>query len=224
MKKRIKVTTILIILLILVSFVIGVYAYFNIEGDKIASHWDVAGEVNDYMPKFWGIFLFPLILVGVYLLFLFIPKIDPLKKNIEKFRKYYDLFILIMILFFFYVFLLSILANFGYAFNMTILITPPIGVLFIFIGLIMKKLKRNWFIGIRTPWTLSSDKVWEKTHRLGGILFMVSGIIVLAALFFPSKYLLLFMLIPIFILIMVLILYSYFLYRKTEKPLKNKKK
>jgi len=212
-----KKTTIAVILIILLSFAIGIYSYQNIKEDRVASHWNIDGNVNGYLPKFWGIFLLPMILIGLYLLFLFIPKIDPLKKNIQRFRKYYDSFILIIILFLFYVFILTILSNFGYIFNMTKILIPAIGLLFFYIGIIMKKLKRNWFIGIRTPWTLSNDEVWEKTHKLASVLFKTAGIILFFSILFPSKYFLWFILVPIFIIIVWLVLYSYLEYKKIKK-------
>jgi len=209
-----KKITFAIILIILLSFIIGIYSYYNIKEDKIISHWNIKGQVDGYMPKFWGIFLIPLISLGIYLIFLLIPKIDPLKKNIKKFRKYYNLLILILILFLFYIFILIILSNFKYKLNINTMLMPAIGVLFFCIGIIMKKLKRNWFIGIRTPWTLSSDKVWKKTHYLGSLLFKFTGVILLFGIFFSPKYFLWFILIPIFVLAIWLVLYSYLEYKK----------
>jgi len=212
-----KKITAAIVLIILLSFIVGICAYQNIQGDIIASHWNSEGNVNGYMSKFWGIFLVPLMSVGLYLLFLLIPRIDPLKKNIQKFRKEYDLFILIFILFLFLVFVLTILTNLGYGFNMVFVIMPAIGLLFFYLGIIMKKLKRNWFIGIRTPWTLSSDIVWDKTHKLGSVLFKIMGVIFFLGILFPPKYLIWFILVPVFIIVIWLFLYSYLEYQKIRK-------
>lgn len=211
-----KKITIAIISIIILSFVIGIYAYQNIEADKVSSHWDSNGEVNGYMSKFWGIFLSPLILLGIYLLFLIIPKIDPLKNNIKKFRGYYDLFILIIALFLFYIFILTIITNLGYSFNMTMALMPAMGALFFYIGIIMKKLKRNWFMGIRTPWTLSNDEVWNKTHKLGATLFKIIGVIVILGILFPSKYVIWIILIPVLASTVWLVLYSYLEYKKSK--------
>jgi len=86
--------------------------------DEMASHWNFKGEVDDYLPKFWGLFLMPIISLGLFLLFLLIPKIDPLKANIEKFRKYFDGFMVLMMVFLFYIYLLSIIWNLGKRFDM----------------------------------------------------------------------------------------------------------
>jgi len=96
--------------IILISFLLGIYLYPSMP-EQMASHWNAQGEVDDYMSKFWALFLMPLMSLGLLLLFLVIPKIDPLKQNIEKFRKYFDGFIVLMLGFLFYVYLLTIFWN-----------------------------------------------------------------------------------------------------------------
>lgn len=206
---------IIAILIILLSFIIGIYSYSYFP-DKIASHWDSQGQVNGYMSKFWGVFLLPVILIAMFLLFIFLPKLDPLKKNYKKFRNYYDSLILIIMLFMFYIYLLTIIWNFGIKFDMNLAFIPALGFLFFYIGIILDKLKRNWFIGIRTPWTISNDKVWEKTHILGSKLFRISGIITLIGIFF-SDYMIWFVLVPILISSIWLVIYSYLEYKKIKK-------
>jgi len=181
----------------------------------MASHWNSQGEVNGYMSKFWGLFLMPIVIVALFLIFLIIPKIDPLKKNIEKFRKYFDGFILLMVIFMVYIHILTLLWNFNYRFNMTTMIIPAIAVLFYFIGIMLKEVKRNWFIGIRTPWTLSSDVIWEKTHQLGSKLFKLSAVLMLMGLFF-DQYLVWFVLVPTLGTALFLIVYSYVEYKKRK--------
>lgn len=79
--------------MILFSFIVSIYFYPQMP-EKMASHWNVQGEVDGYMSKFWGLFLMPFVLIGIGLLFVAIPRIDPLKANIEKLRKYCDGFII----------------------------------------------------------------------------------------------------------------------------------
>jgi len=203
------------IVIIILSFLIGIYAYQYFP-EKIASHWGSDGQVNGYMSKFWGIFLVPIISIALLLLFNFIPKLDPLKKNYNKFKEYYYSFISMIIIFLFYIFLLTIIWNFGIIFNMSLAIIPALGFLFFYIGILLKHLKRNWFIGIRTPWTISSDRVWDKTHKLGSKLFIISGIITLFGIFFQS-YMIWFMLVPILVSSIWLFIYSYLEYKKIKK-------
>ena len=212
---RIKSVNIIVLTIILVSFAIGIYFYPQMP-DKMASHWSAAGEVNGYLPKFWGLFLMPLVSFGLFLLFILIPKIDPLKENIKKFRKYFDGFVILTIVFLFYIYLLTIFWNAGLRFNMGQVMIPALGFLFYYCGILIENAKRNWFIGIRTPWTLSSDKVWRKTHMIGGKLFKIVGVIAFFGIIFP-KYAVFFVLIPVILVTGYLIFYSYFSYQKEIK-------
>ena len=121
-----------------------------------------------------------------------------------------------MVGFFFYIHLLTIFWTLGYTFNMTTMILFPIGILFIYIGFLLGKAKRNWFVGIRTPWTLSNEKVWDKTHQLGGKLFKAAGIIALFGIMFPD-YSIWILLIPVLFVSFYLVVYSYFVYQKETK-------
>jgi len=201
-----------IIAIILFSFILAAYYYPKMP-DRMMSHWNTAGQPNGYMTKCWALYLMPSISVITYLLFLLLPKIDPLKKNVEKFRVWFDWFIFVLITFLFYIYLLSLAANLGFAFNMTRAILPFLGIFFIYIGEMLKHSKRNWFIGIRTPWTLSSDRVWEKTHLLGSKLFMIAGVLTVLAVLF-SKYTFWIVIIAILWAVIYPIVYSYFEYKK----------
>ena len=206
---------IIVLGVILLSFIIGIYFYPQMP-EKIASHWNAHGQVDGYMSKFWGLFLMPLLSMMLFLLFIAIPKIDPLKHNIEKFREYYDGFVVLIIVYLFYVYLLTIFWNIGIRFNMVQPLAPAMGILFYYIGILIENAKRNWFIGIRTPWTLSSEKVWEKTHKIGGKLFKIAGVIAFIGVFF-QRYVLFFILVPIILVAAYTIVYSYFEYQKETR-------
>lgn len=203
---------IIILGIILLSFAIGVYLYPKMP-EKVASHWNAQGEVDGYMSKFWGLFLMPIVSIGLLFLFILIPKIDPLKENIKKFRKYFDGFVVLMIAFLFYIYLLTVFWNIGIRFDMGQLIIPALGILLYYTGLLIENSKRNWFIGVRTPWTLSNEKVWDKTHRIGGKLFRITGVIAFSGILFPN-YGLFFILIPAILVPLYLVIYSYFEYQK----------
>lgn len=185
--------------------------------DQVASHWNTANQVDGYMSRFWGAFLMPVVAAAMLLLFLVIPQIDPLKANIAQFREYFNAFIALIIVFLVYMHILTMLWNLGYdRFNMGAAMLPAIGLLFIFAGIMMRKAKRNFFIGIRTPWTLSNDRVWDETHRLGSTLFIASGILALLGTFF-ADYAVWFILVPVLGATLFLILYSYVLYQRETK-------
>jgi len=208
-------TKITIFLIILLSFAIGFYFYPQIP-ERMASHWNAKGEADGYMPKFWGLFLMPLISLAMALLLLLIPRLDPLKENIEKFRKYFDGFIIFILLFLFYLNILVIIWNLGMRFNFIHKTAPAFSALFYYLGILVSNAKRNWFIGIRTPWTLSSETVWDKTHKIGGRLFKVSALIALIGILF-GQYAIYFIILPVILTALYTFIYSYFEYKK-EKP------
>ena len=210
-----KKSEIIILGIILLSFIIGIYFYPSVP-EKMVSHWNAQGKVDDYVSKLLGLFLMPFISVGLLLLFVLIPKIDPLKANIEKFRKYFDGFIVLVIVFLFYIYLLTIFWNIGLRFNMGQLMIPALGALFYYCGVLIENTKRNWFIGIRTPWTLSSDTVWEKTHKIGGKLFKISALIAFFGIFF-GKCAIYFVMAPVILVALYTMIYSYFEYQKEKK-------
>jgi len=210
-----KKTNLIILLIIVASFVLAFYFYPQMP-EQMASHWNTQGQVDDYMPKFWGSFLMPIICIGIFLLFILIPKIDPLKKNIAKFRIYFDWFIILIILFLFYIYSLAISWNLGCRFQMGKMMIPALALLFFYIGILLKHAKRNWFIGIRTPWTLSSDIVWQKTNELGSKLFKISAIIALAGILF-NEYAMWLVLIPIIASALYLLIFSYLEYQNCKK-------
>ena len=212
---KVKYIDIAILAVILISFGIAVYFYPQMP-EQMVSHWDIRGEVNGHMPKGWALYLMPGITVLMYLMFLLIPKIDPLKKNIEKFRTYFDWFILLMVVFLLYIYILTVAANLDYKFNMTTMILPAVGVLFFYIGFLVQHAERNWFIGIRTPWTLSNETVWKKTHALGGKLFKVAGILVFLSFLFQSAAFWI-MIFTAIIAGLFPVIYSYFEYEKLKR-------
>ncbi len=205
--------------IIAASFLLSILAYPCLP-EKVASHWNAKGEVDGYLPKFWGAFLIPLLTVGLYLLFLAIPKIDPLKENIMQFIRYYYGFVVLMLLFLLIVHIQIIFWSLGFAISPNTILPLSVGVLFIYIGVLIGKAKRNWFIGIRTPWTLSSDVVWDKTHKIGGRLFILSGVISIIGTLLP-EYAFLFILLPVLGVALYTIVYSYFAYQREIKTAAN---
>lgn len=201
--------------LVLLSFILSIYFYPQVP-DQMATHWDSQGEVNGYMSKFWGSFFMPLLITGLVILFLVIPKIDPRKENIEMFRKHYEGFRLILILFLVMVHLHILLWNTGTQISPNAVIPLGIGLLFYYAGVLTENAEQNWFIGIRTPWTLSSENVWKRTNCLGGKLFRIAGITAFSGVFFP-EYAIYFILVPAVIVVVITVVYSYLEYKKELK-------
>jgi uncharacterized membrane protein len=209
-----RLTTIIVLVLILAATVAGVSLWNRLPG-QMASHWNVNDQVDGYMSKVWGVFLMPLITLGMFLLFLLIPNIDPLKANIAQFRDAFNLFIVLIVGFMVYIHALTLLWSLGYTgFGMSRAMMPALGVLFIFVGYMLRKARRNFFIGIRTPWTLSSDRVWDETHRIGATLFTISGVLALLGSFFGGMTAFVMIMVPILGSTIFLVIYSYILYQR----------
>lgn len=212
-----RLTTIVVLVIIIGITIAGVVLWSQLP-DPMASHWNANDQVDGYMSKFWGVYMMPLVTIGLFLIFLLIPNIDPLKANIAQFRGTFNLFITVIIAFMAYVHVLTLRWNLGYTdLGIGKAMLPAMGLLFIVIGSMLRKAKRNWFIGIRTPWTLSSDSVWDEIHRLGGILFMFSGVIAIIGGFFGGMVAFWSIMIPIFGTSIFLVVYSYVLYQREAK-------
>jgi len=212
-----KTTSIIALVMIALGLLAGAVLWNQLP-DQMASHWDANDQVNGYMPKFWGVFLMPLITVGMLVLFLVVPGIDPLKANIAQFRETFNLFIVLIVAFMLYIHGLTLAWSLGNQnFKMSTAMLPFMGVLFIAVGYMLRKAKRNFFIGIRTPWTLSSDSVWNKTHQLGSILFMVSGAFAIIGGFIGGMTAFWLMFVPLIGSSLFLVVYSYVLYRAETK-------
>lgn len=173
--------------LFLSFFPILAYGFcYNALPEQIPSHWDFSGNIDAYSSKTEFVFMafLPLILC---LTFIISPKIDPKKKNFEKFSGFYQAFTLIMVIFMDSVFFMCLYTAFNQESSIVSKMIPiSVGFLFVFIGNYLPKVKPNFFMGIKTPWTLSSETVWIKTHRKGGLCFLILGIFMMITPFIPQ--------------------------------------
>jgi uncharacterized membrane protein len=212
-----KVVRLAIIAGLMLTFLITIAVYPALP-DRIVSHWNAEGQADGYMSKFWGLGLIPLIMTACVALFAVIPRIDPLRKNYEKFRNYYEGFILMFVFFMLVIQVQIILWSSGYQVSPNLTLPVPVGIMFIYLGFLIEKAEQNWFVGIRTPWTLTSKTVWKETHELGGKLFKISGIICFAGLLFQD-FAIWFIMVPVLATALVTVVYSYYAFQKEkEKP------
>ncbi|MFA5155547.1 MAG: DUF1648 domain-containing protein [Patescibacteria group bacterium] len=202
-------------LLIVLSAVIAVYFYQHFP-DRVPTHWDFSGQVDGYSSRAVGAFIMPLMMLGLYLLFLFIPYLDPRREQYAAFAGTYHQFKNLLVAFFFVISILTGLSGLGYAVNIGFLIPVLIGLLFILIGSLLHRVKMNWFMGIRTPWTMSSETVWDKTHALSGRVFMLSGLLIAATALVANPWKLILFIAAIAILVLALPVYSYVLFRQEK--------
>ena len=184
--------------------------------DELVVNWDSAGEPSGTMPATQAIALVPGLMAGLLVLFAVIPRIDPLSENIAAFRPEYDWFVVVMTAFLFGIHAGVLLFNLGYEFPFIQALIPGFALVFYYAGIVLEKAERNWFVGIRTPWTLSSDQVWQQTHQLGAKLFKLTALCALVGLLF-GEYAIYFLLVPALGTALVTVVYSYYCYERLEE-------
>lgn len=211
-----RITGSFIGIMVLATFAAGALLYPHLPL-LATSHWDAAGNANGTLPRFWAAFLLPLIMLALWGVWALLPKIDPLAPGFKGFRYAYDFFWVLVTAFLAYVYALSLWANFEPAANISLLIIPAIALLFVTIGALLPLIKRNWFIGIRTPWTIASDLVWEKTHRVGSWLFMLAGVIAFASAYTSPGTAIWLTIAPIILASIATVIYSYVIYASTKR-------
>ena len=149
--------------------------------DSIPVHWDITGQADRFGGKLEGLFLLPVMTVGVYLLLLFLPRLDPKRANYEKFAGVYRIIRTILVVFMAGLHGVIIASIFGSTIDVGMAVMVMAGLMIAVLGNYLGKLKQTWFVGIRTPWTLTSELSWRKTHQLGGKFFVVFGLLLALA-------------------------------------------
>ena len=193
-----------------VSLAYGLYMQPQLP-KKMPVHWNAVGEVDRYGSQAEALYLIPAICVVLLVLLWAIPKLSPKGKGIEAFQAQYDLTVLAIMAFMSILQIGMILSSIR-SFDMMKLVMGGMCLLFMVIGNLMGKITRNYWMGIRTPWTLESDVVWEKTHRLAArVMVATSAVGLLISLFTPW---------PFASIVLILggtlypVFYSYFVYRE----------
>lgn len=216
MNKIFKQENIKLWILFAVTMLIGLISY-NYLPEQIPTHFDVAGNPDDYSGRIF-IFLEPLIILFMIVGAEIARNVDPKKNSYSKFNKqYYLIFFLVSLL------MLGVqLYTIAFSLNMKILnisILMPfaVGLLITIIGNSMPKFKQNFYAGIRTSWTLSDEEVWFKTHRLGGKVWFFGGILMMISSILPDFYKTKVFFGIIIIMSLVPGIYSYVIYKNKKK-------
>lgn len=172
--------------IVILAFIGALFAMFAVDG-PVPVHWNAAGKVDGYMEQPWGLLLLPGVMLGLFLIFQVIEFISPRGFRLGSFPRVVGIFQNAVLLFLALVFAAQLLYTAGIEVAMGQLIMLGTGALFIIIGNFLGKTRKNFFIGIRTPWTLASDEVWIRTHRLGGWVFVACGGVLLGSSFFAAS-------------------------------------
>jgi uncharacterized membrane protein len=209
--------------LVIIAVALGGYFYYRFP-ERIASHWNFQGHIDGYSSKTGGAFGIPLLLAGMYLMFLILPFIDPKKDRYAEFATVYLTFRTMMMAVLLVLYVCMGLFNLGYPVQVGIVSPILIGMMMVILGNFLGKVKPNWWMGIRTPWTLSSDTVWNKTHRVGGYAFIIFGILIMISPWLGPSLGMAAFIAGILIVSVGTMMYSFFLYQREESDKNTKNK
>lgn len=175
--------------LVAAMLVVGVVLYPRLP-DTMPTSWTMQGHPDGMGPKWQALFVMPLVMLGMLALLRLLPIIDPRRDNYVRMQAVYDLIVNAILTMMAAIQLLGIAVVMGAPLSQERLTPALIGVMLVIMGNVLPLARPNWFVGIRTPWTLSSDRVWERTHRIGGYLMVASGVVAIAvaALPFPVSF------------------------------------
>jgi len=203
---------------------ISAYAWFQLPADaQVPIHWNTAGEIDGYTSKAVALWLVPAMAIGLVALLSFIPRIDPRRTHLYASNMAYQAICSGLIVFLAALHAVMVAIALGSTISMTVVIGVGIGALFIVIGSVLGRTQSNWFMGVRTPWTLESELSWEKTHKLAGRLFVDVGVAsALGSFILPPEVYVWALLIATLGMVAWVVAYSYFVWRddpdKTPHP------
>lgn len=203
---------------ILVGVALGFSAaVFSRLPERVPTHWDGQGVANGDSSRILAVLLDPLMMALIALILPRLPKIDPKRENYEKFQPTYDLVVngVVTMMLVMHIVILGIAL--GWPISMERFMPVMMGALFILMGNVMPRARPNWWFGIRTPWTLSNDRVWERTHRLGGYLFVAAGVVVMLLALAPTS-----IVTPVMVAVVVVaagvpLVFSYFAWKQERE-------
>lgn len=167
------------------ALILGAFAFsfavFQQLPERMPIHWDARGNPDGYGSRLVGALLLPGMLLLIWGVLLAIPSLDPRRANIEQSRDAYELLVLVVVAAMAAVHVSVLGAALGWPLPVGRVVPVIIGLMFVALGNLLPRFRSNFFIGIRTPWTLSSDTVWARTHKVGGSVMIAVGILLMVA-------------------------------------------
>ncbi|HYP97484.1 MAG TPA: SdpI family protein [Polyangiaceae bacterium] len=164
----------------LIALSFGIAAWLSPRlPELVPTHWDAHGHVNGYMRKPFGVYVLPFTMLSLHILLEILPRFAKGKSRQTSSGAAYQVVHTATLGFLLFVTMISLRAAAGERMPIVQGVGVALGLLLIVIGNFLGKVRRNFFLGIRTPWTLANDEVWLRTHRLGGKTFVLGGVLVI---------------------------------------------
>jgi uncharacterized membrane protein len=209
-----KAALVIGVVLVLVSVGMSLWAYPSLP-ERVPTHWDLGGHVNGYSSRIVAVSLMPIVIAFTWVLMLVLPVISPRGFRFDQSADAYYESLLAVIAVLVVLHFIVLRAQLGLSAPPNTQFFIPIGILLVILGNLMGKFRKNFFIGVRTPWTLASDEVWLRTNRLGGRLSVIGGLALIVCSFFsaaaaPA------LVVIVAIVALIPVMYSYFLYKRIE--------
>lgn len=200
--------------LVVLGAVVVSLATWSRVPERAPVHWNLAGEVDRYGGRAEVLLLMPAMMVFLWVLMRFLPRIDPRRANFAKMAGTYELVITLTLLLLFVLHGALIAVALGYPVPIDRLVPALVGVTFLVLGNVLPRARPNWWFGVRTPWTMSNDRVWTRTHRVAGYTFIIAGLGLLVLPFVGNVAVRGVVLAASLIAALVPILYSYIAWRQ----------
>jgi uncharacterized membrane protein len=154
--------------------------------DRVVTHWNAAGVADGWSSRTTAVLIGPGAIAALTLVFQLLPRIDPRRANYPRFQDVYWLVANTLVLFVAVLHLAVLGAAAGARIDVLKVLAAAVAVLMIVLGNFFGRIQPNWFMGIRTPWTLDNPEVWRKTHRVAAWLLVLSGVATAVALVIPG--------------------------------------
>jgi uncharacterized membrane protein len=202
-------------LLLALAFAAALWIYPRLP-DRVPVHWNIHGQVDNWGSRFWATFGLLAFLAGIYALVALVPFVDPRRANYAKFLSAHRLIRWGTVLTFVAIWGCTTAVAAGQPMPIERIVPGIIGLLFAAMGNIMGRLRYNWFVGIRTPWSMANEEAWRLTHRASGPVWVLSGIGMLIGAFLGGVFNFVMMMIGIFVPGIFSVAYSYVAYRRSQ--------
>ncbi len=176
-----------VLLLILLVFVASVLVYPHLPG-RVPSHWNVNGQVDGYSSRGFVVFFMPLLIAWIYAMMVLLPLIDPKRQNYARFAGAYRMLRGALVVFLSGIWMISILSGLGYSVDVRTITRGGLGLLLLLFGSFMGQIRFNYFVGVRTPWTLADERVWQQTHLFTGHIWVLGGLLLLIGAGVPGDW------------------------------------
>jgi len=203
-------------MMVLVAVGTSLVAYTGLP-ERVPVHWNLSGEVDRYGSRSEALFMMPLLMLAIWAILRFLPRIDPLRANYAKFAGSYEVIIDSLLAMMLVIHIAIVLGASGAPDSVTMIVRAAIGAMFIVLGNVMPRTRQNWFVGVRTPWTLASARVWDRTHRVAGYLFVALGLIVILTIPLAPQIGIPILAAGVAVVAMGSVIYSYLEWRKEKR-------